>query len=66
MSRKMSGRIAVFIITTLTLSLFLGAVAFANDNFENLKAWFEELSIYRNNQRVYLTGDDKPFRTRLY
>ncbi len=61
MKRKMSRRIAVFIITTLTLSLLLGAVAFANDNFKDLKAWFGELSIYRNNQRVYLTGDDKPF-----
>ena len=39
----------------------MGAVAFANDNFKNLKAWFGELSIYRNNQRVYLAGDDKPF-----
>ncbi|HZX20817.1 MAG TPA: stalk domain-containing protein [Clostridia bacterium] len=61
MKRKMSRKIAVFIITTLIFSLFLGAVAFANDNFKNLKAWFGELSIYRNNQRVYLAGDDKPF-----
>lgn len=61
MKRKMNRRIAVFIIITLMFSLFLGAVAFANDNFKNLKAWFGELSIYRNNQRVYLAGDDKPF-----
>jgi len=61
MKRKISRKIAVFIITTLTLSLFLGAVAFANDNFKSLKAWFKEISIYRNGQQVYLAGEDKPF-----
>lgn len=57
--KKMNRKIAVFIATILILSLSLGAVAFAEDNFKNLKAWFGSISIYRNNQYVQLS--DKPF-----
>lgn len=59
MEKKISKKLAIFITTILIFSLFLGVVAFADDNFKTLKAWFGNISIYRNNQQVQLSA--KPF-----
>lgn len=59
MKKKMNRKIAVSVIAVLIFSLALGAIAFADDNFQTLKAWFGNLSIYRNNQLVQLSA--KPF-----
>lgn len=55
----MNRKIVVSITVILMLALSLGAVVFADDNFQTLKAWFGNISIYRNNQYVQLS--DKPF-----
>ncbi|MGB4500715.1 MAG: stalk domain-containing protein [Natronincolaceae bacterium] len=59
MKKKMNRKIAVSVIAVLIFSLVFGAVVFADGNFQTLKAWFGNLSIYRNNQYVQLS--DKPF-----
>jgi hypothetical protein len=56
---KMNRKIAVSVIAVLIFSIALGATVFADDNFKTLKAWFGNLSIYRNNQLVQLSV--KPF-----
>ncbi len=61
MKNKICKKIVVVIIAILIFSLFLGIIASADDNFKNLRAWFGNISIYRNNQQVHLVGDDKPF-----
>lgn len=59
MKKKMNRKIAVSVIAVLIFSLALGAMVFADDNFKTLKAWFGNLSIYRNNQQVQLSA--QPF-----
>ncbi|WIV12242.1 copper amine oxidase N-terminal domain-containing protein [Proteiniborus sp. MB09-C3] len=54
-SRK---RMAV-ITTALILSLFLTSIAFADNGFKDLKAWFGDIKIFSNNQQVQL--EVKPF-----
>jgi len=57
--RRINRKTAVSIIAVLIFSLALGAVVFADGAYRDLKAWFGDLSIYRNNQYVELS--DKPF-----
>lgn len=57
----MGKKAAAFIVTVLIICLSMGAVVFAGDNYKTLKAWFGEISIYRNDNQVYLVGEDKPF-----
>lgn len=52
-------KVAVIITTFLALSLFFTSVAFAQDAFKNLKAWFGDIKIFVNNQQVQM--DTKPF-----
>ncbi len=52
---------AVLVVAVLIISLFMGTVVFAGDNFKNLRAWFGDISIYRNDSQVHLVGEDKPF-----
>lgn len=59
MKKKINRKLAVSVIAVLIFSLALGAIAFADDNFQTLKAWFGNLSIYRNNQLVQLSA--QPF-----
>lgn len=59
MNRRVNKKAVVIITAILIFSLSLGAVVFADDNFQTLNAWFGSLSIYRNNQQVQL--DVKPF-----
>lgn len=61
LKNKKNRKAAVLIITILILSLSLGMVVFADNNFKNLKAWFGNISIYRNNQLVQLGDDKRPF-----
>lgn len=59
MKRKTNRKVAVSIIAMLVFCLALSAVVFADGAYKDLRAWFGNLSIYKNNQYVELS--DKPF-----
>ncbi|MFW5648272.1 MAG: stalk domain-containing protein [Candidatus Alkaliphilus sp. MAG34] len=59
MKRRMNRKIVVSVITVLVFSFILGAVVFADGAYRDLKAWFGNLSIFRNNEYVELSS--KPF-----
>lgn len=59
MKKKMNKKVVFLVTAMLVISFSLGSVAFAADNFQNLRAWFGDIKIFTNNQQVQLSA--KPF-----
>lgn len=55
----MNKKVIVFVVTILILSFSLASVGFAAGQFKNLKAWFGEIKIFRNQTQIQL--EPKPF-----